>query len=236
MNWFSRTILSIITVLSLSLPIASPVFGAAPAVSLVTPNPAGASIFGGAPNVFEATAISPDSTITSVEVQPVFTGPPGALTAIEVFDPLPMAVPAPIALAPVSDTAPSPAGLPAGSLVSLTIDGIITAVDRTTGEWRIGNPPVFVYESSITTLTGFNNPPVVGDEVKIIATRALAGGPIVAEDFKLTQRAPLIIPPAGPAVISRSHVFEGIATAMGAASWTLTHAVTGAVVSFNVLL
>lgn len=173
----------------------------APQITQVQPNPAASQVQSGAPNVIGATAVSPGSSITSLEWQSFFN--PAPFTALEVSAQAPLAIPPTRAANPVPDTRPVPVGLPAGSVALVVVIGVVTAVNTTTGEWRIGTQPVFVYESADTKIV---NAPVAGDEVKVVASRALAGGPIVAEKITRITVGPVA---AEPAVVEIAFLFNG---------------------------
>jgi hypothetical protein len=108
----------------------------------------------------------------------------------------------------------------------MTVQGTITAVNTATGEWRIGTPPVFVYESAATTIEGT---PVVGEEVRVTASRTQAAGPLVAGVITELGIGAL---PAPPAIKDTAFLFNGIVQTVqpaaqvpglktGGAAWTI---------------
>lgn len=177
----------------------------APQVSLVQPALPTAQFGSGAANVIAVDATSPGSSIVSVEYQTFFNDPADTFIAREIFAQRaisPVPVPKAGAGARVDNTA-VPAGLPPTSVVSMVVLGTVTAVNAATGEWQIGTPPVFVYESQATSLLGT---PAVGAAVRVEATRTLAPGPIVAE--VIIQRPGGALP-AAPPTVDMSFLFNG---------------------------
>lgn len=125
-------ITAIFLVLALVLPATTL---AVPQVTLVEPSDA--RFVGGTANAISVRADSAVSTITSVEFQTFFSDPAG-FPSMRIFAQTPISpVPAPRAGAAAQpDDTPSPAGLPATAVVSMTIFGTVTAVDIVTGEWQ----------------------------------------------------------------------------------------------------
>jgi len=149
----------------------------------------------------------------------------GAITkvAAEIFLQVPLFIQPPRTTGPVTpDTTPVPAGLPAGSVLSFVIEGVVTAKDAVNGVWTISasGQSFAVYESLGTIirnngLGGPATPPGVGDSVRIVGMRALDPGPLVAD--VIAQRAPGV-----DLVDLAFFLFNGTVTAVGAATWTVT--------------
>ncbi|MBI2871695.1 MAG: PKD domain-containing protein, partial [Chloroflexi bacterium] len=177
-----------------------------PQLNLVHPSLPTATLGSGAPNVIGVNATAPGSSITSAEYQAILGDPAGTLVAMEVFaqgDILP--VPAPkIGGGVQNDTTPAPAGLPAGSVVRVVVNGTVAAVDAQKGEWQIDIPGpdhAFVYER-LDGATSIGGIPAVGTQVRVAARRTLDPGPIVADT--ITQLA------AGAlSDVNRSFLFNG---------------------------
>ncbi|MBI2851679.1 MAG: hypothetical protein HYX84_01050 [Chloroflexi bacterium] len=135
--------------------------------------------------------------------------------ALEVFSPqISIPVSGVIHPAPVINTEPAPVNLPTGSWKQLVIEGVVSAANPN-GEWAIGNPPLFVYQSTNTTVRGA---PAVGTEVRVIATRTLAPGPVVAREITALSTTPRI---PGKATVSAAYFFNGIVETTDAAVWTI---------------
>lgn len=191
-----KRILSIVTAVFLAatvmLPIAVPV-QAQTEQSLV--NPADSRFGSGAPNVISVNATSSGSAIISAEYQALFSNAADTLIAAEIFAQKSLTIPSPRAGAgAVVDNTPVPAGLPPGSIASITVFGTVT-MNATSGEWQIGTPPIFVYESLNTSIQGT---PGLGSNVRVEAVRTLTPGPIVAD--KITQLAGGSLPASPPAM------------------------------------
>ena len=142
---------------------------------------------------------------------------PPAFAALEI-GPLeePLEVPAALHQSPVrNNSAQVPAGLPRGAIAELVIEGVVTGVDNPKKEWRIGNPPLFVYPSASTR---FDDAPQVGDLVRVIAVRSQGPGPLIAE--RIRQRAPGPLP-AGPAEVELGFLFSGLVTRDDRRVWTI---------------
>lgn len=175
---------------------------AAPQITLT--QPASGQFSPGVSNTISITATSPSSNITSAEFQAFFDDPVGTLVAQEITAQTSISVPVPRAGGAVTpDTTAVPAGVPATSIVSITVSGTVTAINATTGEWQIGTPPVFVYESASTTFLGI---PTVGTAVRAETIRTLASGPLVAKEIARLAGGTL---PASPASNSMSILFNG---------------------------
>lgn len=177
--------------LVLSLSPASAVL-AAPVITFVPP---AGGFTGGTASTISISAASAGSTITSAEFQTFFGDATAPMTALEIFAQTPITpVPAPRSTGTVTtDATAAPAGVPATAIASIDILGTVTAVNTATGEWRIGNPPVFVYESVATAIQGV---PAAGSSVRVMAVRTLTAGPIVAQTISqlATGTAPATVP------------------------------------------
>ncbi len=144
---------------------------------------------------------SPDGE--AAEAEP----PPPVFAALEVaLLEEPLEVPASLNQSPVPNNVPVPAGLPEGSIAEFVIEGVISAKNGAGTEWRVGNPPLFVYPSANTR---FDKNPQVGDLVRIIAVRTVGPGPVVAERIRLRAKGRL---PVGPAAIEVGFLFSGVLT------------------------
>ncbi|MBI2919336.1 MAG: hypothetical protein HYY01_15285 [Chloroflexi bacterium] len=174
-------IAAVFLVLTSLLPITAPAQAqSAPQITLVHPALSAVQLGSGAPNVISVSVSSPGSTITSAEYQFLFGEPATTMVATEVFAQQPglSVVPEPTAgVGATADNTAIPQGVPQDSIVEMVIWGTVTGVNSATGEWRIGTPPVLVYESQSTNRQGN---PAVGDAVRVQAVRTLAPGPIVA--------------------------------------------------------
>lgn len=124
--------------------------------------------------------------------------------------------------APVSDSTPVAAGLPADTTVLFVIGGVATEVNAVTGEWKVGNPPVYVYENAQTTRIGA---PTAGDEVRVVGKRTLSPGPIVAQYITRIAAGQAAIAP----VVSTAYLYNGTVGALNGNSWAVGS------VTFNVL-
>ncbi|MBI2919121.1 MAG: fibronectin type III domain-containing protein [Chloroflexi bacterium] len=196
-------------VLTLLLPTLTPVGAqSAPQIALVDPAPPTAQFGSGAPNVINATATSPGSTITSAEYQAIFNDPPGTFTALEIFGQVPIVPPD---IPGAQNTGPDFTGqVPVGSAVLFVVFGQVTQKNSNFGgnpaitEWRIGNPPVLVYQ---TADTGISGAPVEGTEVRVVANRKVAPGSIVAE--VIAQRPGGGLPNPPPPTVENAFLFNG---------------------------
>ncbi len=149
---------------------------------------------------------------------PAVTAVPTNIAA-EIFLQTPLFILPTIAPAPVFNTRPAPAGLPAGSVLSFDITGVVNAFNPAIGEWDISSQRVKIYESAGTIirnngLGGPGEPPGVGDTVRVVGMRTLAAGPLVAD--VIAQRI------AGPEIVDLSFfLFNGTVTATNPATWTI---------------
>ncbi|MBI4337614.1 MAG: hypothetical protein HY683_07300 [Chloroflexi bacterium] len=128
-----------------------------------------------------------------------------------------------------ADTTRFSAGVPQGTTVLFVIGGVVSAIDAAKGQWKIGSPPVFVYESAGTTITGG---PAVGDTVTVVGKRTVSPGPIVAEFITKVNTPPQ---PAGVATVSTAFLFNGKVASTTGSSWTVAPPTTAAPVTFSIL-
>ncbi|MBI4287189.1 MAG: hypothetical protein HY671_02035 [Chloroflexi bacterium] len=139
----------------------------------------------------------------------------GTFTALEIFAGEPLEIPAPLHANPQTNSIAVPAGLPAGSIALFVVIGVVDSVDAAGQEWRIGNPPVFVYTSADTRI---DNSPQKGDLVKVVANRTLAPGPVVAERITRRQLGPLAV---GAAEVELAFLFTGLAANVANDMWVI---------------
>ncbi|MBI4283227.1 MAG: hypothetical protein HY663_02015 [Chloroflexi bacterium] len=194
--------LSFITAVSLLVLLLPTAALAAPQITLV--QPASAQFIGGTLNPVAITVTSPGSSTTSAEFQTVFSDLPGVFTGLKVLPQVSIDIPVPKAGgAVVADTTAVPTGLPTGAIASIKVSGTVTSVNATSGEWQIGSPPAFVYETAGTIFEGL---PTVGTAVKVDGVRTLASGPIVAKTIARLAGGTL---PASPPVKDVSFLLNG---------------------------
>ncbi|MBI4284835.1 MAG: DUF4399 domain-containing protein [Chloroflexi bacterium] len=184
--------------------------------------------------------LPPDNPNVTMEfgLAGVPAGPPTqpAMSALEIFGQVPLDA-QPTHPNPVADTTPVSIEVPAGTGALMVIFGVVSAVNRTTGEWQVGNPPVFVYESADTVVRDFplrggvDDAPAVGDGLKIVANRSLEPGPIVAEVIRGDDTAGQT---PGPVAMEIGYLFNGTVTATTATTWTVTPLAGGAPVIFDI--
>ncbi|MBI4331816.1 MAG: fibronectin type III domain-containing protein [Chloroflexi bacterium] len=196
-----------------------------PGVTLVAPAavpPALPLLQSGAGNLVKATATAPGSTVANVQWQTQFTQAAGALIAVHIDPQVAIGVGVPIAGAGArADATAAPPGLPVGSIANFVIDGVVSAVNLATGEFQVGTPPVFVYQSATTVFrrnAGIAPNPAVGDLVKVVASRTLAPGPIVADVITVRALAPQ---PAAAPVVGLAFVFNGAVQNITPQVWTI---------------
>ncbi|MBI4304173.1 MAG: fibronectin type III domain-containing protein, partial [Chloroflexi bacterium] len=154
--------------------------------------PATVGVFNvGAAAIDAGLGLPPNSPVVTVEFGlaaiPAGLPTPPLMSALEIFAQVPLDA-QPRHPNPVADTTPASIEVPPGSGRLFVIFGVVTAVNRVTGEWQIGNPPAFVYESADTVVRDFplrggvDDAPAVGDGIgRLVANRSLGDGPIVAE-------------------------------------------------------
>ncbi|MBI4287702.1 MAG: hypothetical protein HY671_04635, partial [Chloroflexi bacterium] len=124
-----------------------------------------------------------------------------------------LAVPAPLFPQPRADATPVNPEIPAGSVVLLSIQGVVNSIDGMRREWQIGSQPISVY-TAIGTTSPANAQP--GDRVSVVAKRTLAAGPIVAESITLAAPGPL---PLAPADVKMTFLFTGPVTGIAPHIW-----------------